>query len=113
MVKNLNNLSWLDSTWPVIVIIVQNIGIKLWVEANNLGSFFIGSYTNIFRIGEFFTKSDTRSSYSLNLDGFRSHHSTMTAWVYIQDSWAENNEKKMTTGDVRWYRQSLVFLIDT
>ena len=30
------------------------IGVQLEVDLNNSRSFFIGSYTNIFRIGEFF-----------------------------------------------------------
>ena len=60
MVENTNSLAQFDSTWLVIVIIVQKKGIRLEVEANNSGSFFIGSYTNIF-------KSKERSSYSPNL----------------------------------------------
>ena len=35
--------------------------------ANNSGSFFIGSYTNIFRSGEFWSNSEARSSYSPKL----------------------------------------------
>ena len=58
---------WLDLTWLVIVIIVQNIGIQLEVESNNSGSFFIGSYTNIFRSREFLSNSEARSSYLPNL----------------------------------------------
>ena len=41
-----------------------NIGIRHEVEANNSGSFFIDSYTNIFRSGEFLSNSKARSSYS-------------------------------------------------
>ena len=57
-------LVWFDSTWLVVVIIVQNIGIWLEVELNNSRYFFIGSYTNIFQIGKFFSNSKARSSYS-------------------------------------------------
>ena len=60
---------WLNSTRLVIVIIIQNVGIQLEVESNNSRSFFIGSYTNIFQIGKFFSNSEGRSSYSLNLCG--------------------------------------------
>ena len=67
MVKNMNSLAQFDSTQLVIVIIVQNIGIQLEVEVNNSGSFFIGSYTNIFQSGEFLSNSEARSSYSPNL----------------------------------------------
>ena len=67
MVKNMNSLAGFDSTRLVIIIIVQNIGIRLEVESNNSGSFFIGSYTNIFRSGKFLLNSEARSSYSPNL----------------------------------------------
>ena len=58
---------WLDSTRLIIVIIVQNISIRLEVEANSSGSFFIGSYMNIFRSGEFLLNSKARLSFSPNL----------------------------------------------
>ena len=68
MVENTNISARFDSTRLVIVVIDQNIGIRLKVEPNNSGSFFIGSYTNIFRSGAFLSNSEARSSYSPNLD---------------------------------------------
>ena len=67
MVENMNSLARFDSTRLVIVIIVQNIGIRLEVKANNWGSFFVGSYTNIFQSGKFLSNREARSSYSPNL----------------------------------------------
>ena len=60
MVENLNILVRFDSSQLVIVIIDQNIGISLEVEPNNSGSFFIGSYKNIFWSGEFLSNSEAR-----------------------------------------------------
>ena len=62
----------------VIVIIVQNISIQLGVEANNLGYFFIGSYTNNFGISQFLMNSDTQSSYlpKFAKNSFNIAHST-------------------------------------
>ena len=63
---------WHESTRLVNVIIVQNIGIRLEVELNNSRSFFIGSHTNIFWIGEFFRIA------SKNIDFYSLFHSRAT-----------------------------------
>ena len=99
MVENMDSLARFDSTQLVIVIviIVQNIGIQLKVKSNNSGSFSIGSYTTIFRSGEFLLNSEARSSYSLNLDG---------STCFLQSTLSnKNGEKQILCID----RQSPIF----
>ena len=67
-VKLLNLESNIESNTGLLAeFFLYKSGIQLGVEANTLGSFFIGSYSNIFQIGQFLMNSDTRSSYLLNL----------------------------------------------
>ena len=37
-----------------------------------------------------------------NQHGFRSKHSTMTAWSDMQEKWSESSEKKEVTGILLW-----------
>ena len=54
----------LDSTRLLFTIFVQTIAIQLGLESSNSDYFFIGSYTNNSRSGEFLSNSEARSSYS-------------------------------------------------